>query len=62
MKNPYMKFQNPSMHGSEVMQCIKKRNRRTDGWTDARTNVLEVGGIMSIHNICFYKEEDSKGL
>ena len=37
MKNPYMKFQNPSMHGSEVMLCIKKRNRRTDGHMDART-------------------------
>ena len=54
MKNPYMKFQNPSMHGSEVMLCIKKRNGRTDGHTQADTNVLEaicpsnffkVGGI-----------------
>ena len=34
MKNPYMKFQNPSMHGSEVTLCIKKRN----GWTDAHTH------------------------
>ena len=24
MRNPYMKFQNPSMHGSEVVLCIKK--------------------------------------
>ena len=32
-----MKFQNPSMHGSEVMLCIKKRNNgRTDGHTDAQ--------------------------
>ena len=37
MKNPYMKFQNPSMHGSEVTLCTKKRNERTDGHTDART-------------------------
>ena len=36
MKNPYMKFQNPSMHGSEVMLCIKKRNGRTHGRTDGR--------------------------
>ena len=55
MKNPYMKFQNPSMHGSEVMLCIKKRNGRTHGQTDTRTNVpeaicpsnfFEVGGII----------------
>ena len=54
MKNPYMKFQNPSMHGSEVMLCIKKRNGQTDAQTNARTNVpeaicpsnfFEVGGI-----------------
>ena len=37
MRNPYMKFQNPSMQGSEVMLCIKKRNGRMD----ARTNVPE---------------------
>ena len=30
MKNPYMKFQNPSMHGSEGILHIKQRN----GWTD----------------------------
>ena len=36
MKNPYMKFQNPSMHGSEVMLCIKKRNGRTDTCTHKR--------------------------
>ena len=33
-----MKFQNPSMHGSAVMLCIKKR---TDGRMDVRTNVPE---------------------
>ena len=33
MKNPFMKFQNPSMHGSEVMLCIKKRNRRRHACT-----------------------------
>ena len=38
MKNPYMKFQNSSMHGSEVMLCIKKRNGRLHGRTDGRTD------------------------
>ena len=38
MKNPYMKFQNPSMHCSEVMLCTKKCNGRTHGRTDARTH------------------------
>ena len=38
MKNPYMKFQNPSMYGLEVMLCIKKRNGRTHRRTDARTH------------------------
>ena len=51
MKNPYTKFQNPSLHGSEVMLCS---NGQTDAQTNARTNVpeaicpsnfFEVGGI-----------------
>ena len=52
-----MKFQNPSMHGSEVILCIKK-DAQTDGRTDARThkrprsnmpsNFFEVGGIMKL--------------
>ena len=33
-----MKFQDPSMLGSEVMLCMTKCNRRTDGRTDARTH------------------------
>ena len=49
MKNPYMKLQNPSMLGSEVMLCIKKCSWQTDARTDgrmhartqARTNVPE---------------------
>ena len=50
MKNSYMKFLNPSMHGSEVMLYIKKRNGQTDAQTNARTNFpeaicFEVGGI-----------------
>ena len=32
-----MKFQNSSIHGFEVMLCIKKRDERTDGRTDGRT-------------------------
>ena len=56
MKNPYMKFQNPSMYGLEVMLCIKTRNGRTHGRTHAHTNVpeaicpsnfFEVGGIIN---------------
>ena len=52
-----MKFQNPSMHSSEVMLCIKKCNGQTDGRMHARTNVPEAicpskffenGGIISV--------------
>ena len=51
-----MKFQNPNMHGSEVMLCIKKRNGLVDGRMHARThipkairlsNFFEVGGIIT---------------
>ena len=65
MKNPYMKFQNPSMYGLEVMLCIKKRNGRTDGRTHARTNVpeaicpsnfFEVGGIKKHSPHISYKD------
>ena len=54
MRNPYKKFQNSSIHGSKVMLCIKKRDERTDGRKDGRTNnpeairpsnFFEVGGI-----------------
>ena len=53
-----MKFQNSSIHGSEVMLCIKKRDERTDGRMDGRTknpkaicppNFFEVGGIKMHH-------------
>ena len=49
-----MKFQNSSIHGFKVMLCIKKRDERTEGRTDGRTNnpeaicpsnFFEVGGI-----------------
>ena len=45
-----MKFQNPSMHCSEVMLCIKKRNARTHGRTNVPeaigpSNFFEVGSI-----------------
>ena len=51
-----MKFQNSSIHGFKVMLCIKKRDERTEGPTDGRTNnpeaicpsnFFEVGGIKS---------------
>ena len=35
MRNPYLKFQNSSFHGSKVMLCIKKRDERTDGRTNS---------------------------
>ena len=53
-----MKFQNSSIHGFKVMLCIKKRDERTDGRKDGRTNnpeaicpsnFFEVGGIKSSH-------------
>ena len=48
MKNPYMKFQNPSMYGLEVMLCIKKRNGRTDvPEAICPSNFFEVGGIIT---------------
>ena len=45
MRNPHMKFQNISLHGSLVMLCTRKRdertnvtneqaNERTNEWTD----------------------------
>ena len=43
-----MKFQNPSMHGSEDMACIKKRDGWTHGWTTQKQyarNFFKVGGI-----------------
>ena len=52
-----MKFQNSSIHGFKVMLCIKKRDERTDGRKDGRTNnpeaicpsnFFEVGGIMTM--------------
>ena len=52
-----MKFQNSSIHGFKVMLCIKKRDERTDGRKDGRTNnpeaicpsnFFEVGGIMKL--------------
>ena len=52
MRNPYMKFQNSSIHGFKVMLCIKKRDERTDGRTNnpeaiCPSNFFEVGGIKS---------------
>ena len=51
-----MKFQKSSIHGFKVMLCIKKRDERTNGRTDGRTNnpeaicpsnFFEVGGIKN---------------
>ena len=36
MWNTYTDFQNPNMHGSQDMLCIKTRDERTDGRTDER--------------------------
>ena len=40
-----MKFQNPSMQGSKVMLCVKKRNARTYERTRSSMPLFEVGGI-----------------
>ena len=34
MRNPYMKFQNISIHGSKVMLCTRKCNERTKEQTN----------------------------
>ena len=56
-----MKFQNSSIHGFQVMLCIKKRDERTEGRTDGRTNnpeaicpsnFFEVGGIKIRPDAC----------
>ena len=52
MRNPYMKFQNSSIHVFKVMLCIKKHDKRTDGWTNnpeaiCPFNFFEVGGIIN---------------
>ena len=41
MRNPYKKFQKMSMHGSKAMLCIKKRDKRTEGRKEGRTNAPE---------------------
>ena len=46
-----MKFQNPSMHSSEVMLCIKKFNGRTNvPEAVCPSNFYEVGGIKKFYN------------
>ena len=49
-----MKFQNPSMQGSEVMLCIKKRNTCMDARMNepeaiCPSNFFEVGGIKILY-------------
>ena len=36
-----MKFQNPSMHDSKDMVCIKKRDGRRDGHTDRQPKTIK---------------------
>ena len=64
-----MKFQNSSIHGFKVMLCIKKRDERTDGQTDGRTNnpeaicpsnFFEVGGIKNTGQLFFHWEPKYK--
>ena len=38
MRNRYMKFQNISIHGSIVMPCNRRRDKRTNG--QARSNIF----------------------
>ena len=50
MRNPYMKFQNISIHGSKVMLCTRKCDERTN--RQARSNMpppnfFKVGGIKT---------------
>ena len=66
-----MKFQNPSMHCSEVILCIKKHNGCTHAWTDGCMNVpeaicpsnfFEIEGIMRTINIYSKKSEKKKNM
>ena len=64
-----MKFQNSSMHASEVMLCIKKHNGCTHARTDGCMNVpeaicpsnfFEIEGIMRTIKIYSKKSEKKK--
>ena len=59
MRNSYMKYQNPSIHGSEDRVCIKKHDEQMDEWTSGWMdnlkaicpfNFFKVGSI--INEIC----------
>ena len=52
MRNPYMKFQNSSIHGFKVMLCIKKRDERTDGRTEGRAGGRMDGQTNNPEAIC----------
>ena len=43
-----MKFQNSSIHGFKVMLCIKKRDERTDGRMEGRTD-SRMGTYVAMH-------------
>ena len=51
MRNPYMKFQNISRHGSKVMLCTRKRYERTNERTDKPEAIyphfFKVGSIIN---------------
>ena len=36
MRNPYMEFQNISIHGSKVMLCTRKRDEQMNEWTSQK--------------------------
>ena len=44
MRNPYMKFQNPSMHGSKHMAGIKKHDGRMHGITNQKQSAPPTSG------------------
>ena len=54
MRNPYIKIQNPSMQGSEIMLCIRKCNAQTNE-PEAITQILSgnvtCGGMDALMNL-----------
>ena len=58
MSNPNMKFQNPSMHGSYDMACIKKRDTHTQTDEQPESNMplnfFEVGCINITYSVYTY--------
>ena len=58
MRNPYMKFQNISIHGSKVMLCTRKCDKGTNEHNERMDkpeaiwplNFFKVGGIKTTEN------------